>query len=814
MDQRNGVAIMRDVWRIWIALLLLCTIAIAPSGAQAQAQVQVQASPIDAATQQLEQAESALGAVDRALDGKTDRDGRAKLRDQALSAQGSAKDAADQLRQQLALVDARIAGLGAPIAGVVEAADIRAERRDLAQARNSLDSKVKRGQLLAVEAGQLVAEIDQTQAAEIGERIAVRAASPLSPRFWSDIVAAFPRDMRRITALMSREWDQIDIGLRGGLPLAAMFGALLAMALLLPVRQLLRRAGQRYLIADAPGHRVRRSANALWRVFVGTATPMAAAFLFVQGLRWSALVATSWTPLASALIVAASFAGFTTAVAAAFLMASQPSWRIVPLTDAAATALRPVGWAVAFVSFAVILLGAFNTTVGASPAALLATQVVEVIVHLVLICGTLLIIGRLRARAATDDSSESEVAASAGVGAVTLALWLVAAGAALAVLVGYIGLAIVIVQFVLWATLLAVCTYLLMTVIDDVATSLFQRESRIGLTLRHGMGLSGSAVDQFGVLLSALLRLAVIVIALGLLLYPFGAGFGSVLDRVSGLARGVEIGGIAISPGTILRFVVVLALGLFLVRQFTGWLDNRYLPSTDLDGSVRNSIRMVARYLAIALAVVWALASLGIGMERIALLLSALSVGIGFGLQAITSNFVSGLILLAERPIKIGDLIRVGTDEGDVKRISVRSTEIELGDHSTLIVPNSELITKSVLNKTLAGPLGRIQVQFSVPIATDADRVRAIVLETFAAEPTVLDAPAATALVDKIADGRIHFNCFAHVASPRGTGDARSNVLLTLLRRMREEGIELGTVPQQMQLIGPAPSSNGLPPTS
>ncbi|MFN3434296.1 MAG: mechanosensitive ion channel family protein, partial [Sphingomonas sp.] len=373
---------------------------------------------------------------------------------------------------------------------------------------------------------------------------------------------------------------------------------------------------------------------------------------------------------------------------------------------------------------------------------------------------------------------------------------------------------IVIVQFVLWATLLAVCTYLLMTVIDDVATSLFQRESRIGLTLRHGMGLSGSAVDQFGVLLSALLRLAVIVIALGLLLYPFGAGFGSVLDRVSGLARGVEVGGIAISPGTILRFVAVLALGLFLVRQFTGWLDNRYLPSTDLDGSVRNSIRMVARYLAIALAVVWALASLGIGMERIALLLSALSVGIGFGLQAITSNFVSGLILLAERPIKIGDLIRVGTDEGDVKRISVRSTEIELGDHSTLIVPNSELITKSVLNKTLAGPLGRIQVQFSVPIATDADRVRAIVLETFAAEPTVLDAPAATALVDQIADGRIHFNCFAHVASPRGTGDARSNVLLTLLRRMREEGIELGTVPQQMQLIGPTPSSSGLPPTS
>lgn len=791
--------------RRWLGMLLilLCI------GATATAQP----SPTVTATQQLAQAESDLNSVDGALDDKIDRDTRSRLRDQALSAQGDAKTATDQLRAQLALVDAQIAGLGPPVAGVVEAPDIRAERRNLAATRSALDSKVKRGQLIVVEAGQLIAEIDRIQAAEISQRISVRAPSPLSPRFWNAVLAAFPRDMRRIATLMSRESVQINRGLLTGFPSGALFGGVLALALLFPARQMLRRAGQRYLITDAPGHRVRRSANALWRVFVGTAMPTAAAFLFVQGLRWSALLAPAWDPLADALILATGFAGFAVAVGGAFLMANQPSWRIAPLTDDSANALRPVSWAVAFVAFAVILIGAFNATVGASAAAQLAMEAAEVVVHLGLICGTLLIVGRLRSRAAQTDTSESGAATSAGVGAVTLALWLVAAGSGLALLAGYIGLAITVVQFVLWATLLAVCTYLLMVVIDDVATSLFQRDSRIGLTLRHGMGIGGSAVDQFGVLLSALLRLVVIVIALGLLLYPFGAGFGSFLDRVGALARGVQVGGVAISPGTILQFVAVLALGLFLVRQFTGWLDTRYLPSTDLDAGVRNSIRMVARYLAIALAVVWALASLGIGMERIALLLSALSVGIGFGLQAITSNFVSGLILLAERPIKIGDLIRVGTDEGDVKRISVRSTEIELGDHSTLIVPNSELITKSVLNKTLAGPLGRIQVQFSVPIATDADRVRAIVLDTFTAEPAVLDAPAPSALVDQIADGRIHFNCFAHVASPRGTGDARSNVLLTLLRRMREEGIELGTVPQQMQLIGPAPSPD-LPLTS
>ncbi len=784
----------------WLALLLVAvSLSVAPALAQP--------APIDVATQQIAAVEATLATVDRALDTKVDRDARATLREQALKAQGDANDAAAQLRTQLALVDARIAGLGAPAPGVAEAADIRAERRDLAQARNALDSKVKRGQLMAVEAGQLVAEIDQSAAAEVGERISVRAPSPLSPRFWSEMYTALPRDLRRLSAFLGREWTQIDTSMRHGIPLAALLGTLLALVVALPVRGLLRRGGQRYLIADAPGHRVRRSAYALWRVLVGTATPTAAAFIFVQGLRWSALIAPSWNPLGDALVVASAFAGFITAVGAAFLMASQPSWRVVPLTDAAATALRPVSWALATLTFVVILLTAFNTSVGISATALLAVQVVEVVVHLVLIGGTLLIIGRLRAGEAADGESAAEAAASAGVGAVNLALWLIVAGAALALLIGYAGLAIVVVQFVFWVTLLGVCTYLLMVVIDDVATSLFQRDSRIGTTLRHGMGIGASAVDQFGVLLSAVLRLGVIVIALGLILYPFGAGFGSFLDRLAGLAQGVTVGGIAISPGTIARFVAVLALGLFLVRQFTAWLDQRYLPSTDLDGSVRNSIRLVAHYIAIALAIIWALASLGIGMERIALLLSALSVGIGFGLQAITQNFVSGLILLAERPIKIGDLIRVGTDEGDVKRISVRSTEIELGDHSTLIVPNSELITKSVVNKTLAGTLGRVQLQFSVPIGSDADRVRALVLDTFTAEPAVLDAPAPAAFVDGIADGRILFNCFAHVCSPRAATEARSNVLLTLLRRMREEGIELGTVPQRLELMTPLPAS-------
>src|SRR3546814_13767550 len=110
------------------------------------------------------------------------------------------------------------------------------------------------------------------------------------------------------------------------------------------------------------------------------------------------------------------------------------------------------------------------------------------------------------------------------------------------------------------------------------------------------------------------------------------------------------------------------------------------------------------------------LSAVGIGLERVAWIASALSVGIGFGLQAVVQNFVSGLILLAERPVKVGVWVSLGGIEGDIRRIIVRATEIQMGDHSTVIVPNSEFITKVVRNVTHSIPLGRVQTHLAQPL--------------------------------------------------------------------------------------------------
>ncbi|WP_368040012.1 mechanosensitive ion channel family protein [Sphingomonas bacterium] len=568
-------------------------------------------------------------------------------------------------------------------------------------------------------------------------------------------------------------------------------------------RLIARRAGQRFLIEGAPGHDMRRSAFALWRVAVGTVAPLLAAVAFVQGLRWSGLLPERWTDLLEAVVAAAGFGGYVAAVAGALTMRSQPSWRIASIDDDAAARLRPLGWILTALAVVGIMWDAFNRTVGASTPALVATQATEALLHVLLIGGALTIVGRLRASRASLGGAEQVHVGGAGVGLLVLVGWIAVATALVSLLIGFIGFSLFLVQVVVWGMILSASLYLLMTAVDDLATSVFVRDSRLASTLTGALGIRASAIDQFGVLLSAVLRIALLLLGFGLLLSPFGAGGGpmAIFGRLGTLSQGVEVGGVAISPGAVLRGIAVLLIGLALVRLFMNWLERRYLPITDLDGSGRNSVSLVARYVGIAIASIWALASLGIGVERIALLLSALSVGIGFGLQAITQNFVSGLILLAERPIKIGDLVRVGNDEGDVRRISVRSTEIELADHSTLIVPNSELITKSVLNKTLAGPRGRIQIQFSVPLGADAEQARTLALAAFAGVPGVLDDPAPVAFVDSIADGRVLFNCFGHVASPRAAYPMRSAVLLALLRDLRAARIELGAVPQRLELV-------------
>jgi small-conductance mechanosensitive channel len=187
-----------------------------------------------------------------------------------------------------------------------------------------------------------------------------------------------------------------------------------------------------------------------------------------------------------------------------------------------------------------------------------------------------------------------------------------------------------------------------------------------------------------------------------------------------------------------------------------------------------------------------------VDLKSIAWIVSALSVGIGFGLQAIVQNFISGLILLVERPVKVGDWVSLSSDvEGDIRRINVRATEIQMWDRSTVIVPNSQLITQNVRNVTQANALGRVQIKLPMPLDTNAGKVRELVLGILRAHHGTLATPAPYVQLENVTAGAMTFNCVAYVGSPREVGGVKSDLLFEILERLRSEKLPMSS-PQSM----------------
>ncbi|XQA78770.1 DUF3772 domain-containing protein [Xanthomonas sacchari] len=726
---------------------------------------------------------------------------------QVSDASNDAQTAVDALAPQLAQVEARLQQLGPAATG--DSPDIAAQRRALTKQRDSLDSGVKRGKLMVVEARQLADEIERARAEHFSQELSLRSPSPLSPALWKQIAADFPDDQAKLLALYTLGMQSLQDAIAEHGSGALGVGIAIALILLFPLRYLLRWLGKRYAVSRAPGSRLRRSGLAIWFLLLGTLTPGLAALALAEALRSIDAVPERLDAVLNGFVVVSFAAAFMGSLGASVLLPNQPSWRLFPIDDATARRLRKYTWATAALAWLSSMLLVINQAARTSDSATVAADGVIALVYGVLILATLTSLSRLRRRQYAEAAAQALANAQPPPpgqhgGALALIGVLVKVAvvvALLAALLGYLHLGLFITRQIIWITMIVGAIRLLMTFADDFALWLFASEGRIGRAANGAFGVRSSSLEQAGVLTSALIRVVLLLIGVGALLMPFGTNVSIVSDWFSLLSDGIRLSDkVVLYPGAIARAVLVLLLGLGVMQYLHRWLTQTYLPKTELDDGSRNSISTVARYVGIILAALWALAALGIGLERIALVVSALSVGIGFGLQSITQNFVSGLILLAERPVKIGDWIKIGDQEGDVRRISVRATEIQVGDRSTLIVPNSELITKTLRNMTLAGPLGRVQIQFAVSLGTDVVKLRAILLELYASHQGVLDDPAPSVFIDSIANGHVTLNSFAYVASPRLTYGTRSELFFALLQRLAEEGIALES-PQEVKLL-------------
>ena len=205
------------------------------------------------------------------------------------------------------------------------------------------------------------------------------------------------------------------------------------------------------------------------------------------------------------------------------------------------------------------------------------------------------------------------------------------------------------------------------------------------------------------------------------------------------LLDGFTLGSFKIIPARIFFATVLLIILLPLNRWFRTQLETSWLLRTNLDRGAREAVATISGYIGVAIALVISLSITGVEFGNLAIIAGALSVGIGFGLQNIVNNFVSGLILLFERPIKTGDWIVVGSTEGYVKRISIRSTQIQTFDQADVIVPNSDLISGQVTNWMLRDVQGRIRVPIGVAYGSDTTLVKDLLLQVANDNPFVIN---------------------------------------------------------------------------
>jgi small-conductance mechanosensitive channel len=265
------------------------------------------------------------------------------------------------------------------------------------------------------------------------------------------------------------------------------------------------------------------------------------------------------------------------------------------------------------------------------------------------------------------------------------------------------------------------------------------------------------------------------------------------------LPEGAEI----VSLGDVAEATLLIGLTLSAWRHLATFFAVVIFPRMPDDPGVRFAALTLSRYFVLGFGLICGLSTIHLGLDKIGMVLAALGVGLGFGLQEVVSNFVCGVILLLERPIRVGDIVTVSGMNGKVDRIHIRATTIVNGDNQSIIVPNRAFITGDLINWTLRDKVVRLTIKLTVAYGNDPDLVAETLLSIARDDPDVLRNPAPSALVEEMTSDGLAFVLHAHVPDPSLSGRVKHRLVRGIQRRFEAEHVEL-PMPTQKLLVDPA----------
>lgn len=760
-----------------------------PAGAPALNPDAAQSDPagsLDAAKQALDQIEAQLGS-DRLADADL-----LKLRAQLDPVQAQLQAIIAAVTPKLNAVKARLDQMGpapdpkANPAAAPEDPAVTAERADISKAVAANEDLIKRANVALLRDSQLGGVIAERRRALFAASVFKSSSSIVAPSLWIEAVGDAPRGLTMAQASFGAAASEAFNALGGR---AALYFSVMLLGLVGATALAFRLAGKILTRDSEAPSEFRKSLAALWMGFSRTAIPVAALAALGALCHWFGFSGDALRPLPEAIFTAALAWSLALGLGRAVLAPTRPAWRPVDLSDRVAQRLMSLLIALATLITLGRLVEATVEMVGAS----LALSVVAR-GSFTLLVGAALVRGLYGIAAAPEEQGDLAHPAnledeSPWWPAIRFTVWSATGLLILADLFGYVAFSAFLVNQIAWTALVASLLFLLLKLVSEGFAEAFKPQSRLSRALVASVGLRRESMAQIAALLSGALTMALYILAAALIVAPWGVQSHDMISAIEQAFFGFQLGDVTVSPSGVLAALVLFALGYSVTHAIQSWLEKSYLPLTSLDQGLKVSIKTSVGYIGVTLSLLFAVAFVGINLSNLAYIAGALSVGIGLGLQGVVANFVSGLILLWERAIKVGDLVVVGGEQGFVRRINVRATEIETYDRGTVIVPNNNLMTGVVKNFVRGDRIGRVRIELQFAAGADPQKIREILLDIARSHDEIVGIPAPIVLFIGFSANALDFVLIGYVANVERVDRIRSDLLFAAFARLQSEGL-------------------------